>query len=54
MEIKDIKRRKPIERKICISLKVSKGISDWLKKNQVSPTKLFVGACEELMEKDKS
>ncbi len=49
MEIKNIQRNKAREEKISISIRVSKKISTWMSKNNISPTKLFVTSVEELM-----
>lgn len=48
MEIKNIQRNKNKEKKIPLSIKVSKEISDWMKKENISPTKLFLASIEEL------
>ena len=50
MEIKDIQRGKKAEKKISISIKVSKEISKWMRKNNISPTKVFLTAIKPLME----
>ncbi len=49
MEIKDIQRGKGKEKKISISIKISKEISNWMKEKNISPTKLFVTSVEEMM-----
>lgn len=54
MEIKDIQRDKRKEKKISMSIKVSKEISDWMRKNNISPTKLFVTTIEQLMKDNKN
>ena len=54
MEIKNIQRDKKKEKKISMSIKVSKRISDWMKQNNISPTKVFVTAIEQLMEDNKN
>ena len=54
MEIKNIQRDKRKEKKVSMSIKVSKEISDWLRKNNISPTKLFVSAIEQMMKSNKS
>ncbi len=52
MEIKNLQRKKRAEKKISISIRVSKEISNWLRKENISPTKLFVNAVEPLMKKE--
>jgi len=52
MELKQV-TRKERDKKISISLRVSKEVSEWMAKNKVSPTKLFNEAVKELMEKNK-
>ncbi len=54
MEIKNIQRVKRKEKRISLSIKVSKEISDWMKKKNISPTKLFVSAIEQIMKSNKS
>ncbi len=49
MKIKDIQRKEQREKKISISIRVSKEISDWMSKNNISPTKLFITSVKELM-----
>ncbi len=52
MEIKNIQRRQRAEKKISISIRISKEISIWMRKNNISPTKLFLTAVEPLMKKE--
>ena len=54
MEIKDIQRNKRKEKKVPISLRISKELSEWMRKNNVSPTKLFVSAIEQMKSNKKS
>ena len=50
MKIKDIQRdHKPEKRKISISIRINKKHSEFMKKNNISPTKLFIKRLEELM-----
>jgi len=49
MDINKIKRDKKRERKISISMKIPKEISDWLRKENISITKFFVASARELM-----
>lgn len=53
MHIKDVKRKKKVEGRVPINLKVLKSVSKWMKEKQVSPTKVFNAAIQELMDKDK-
>ena len=53
MEIKNIQRDKRIEKRVPLSIRIPKRLSDWLRKNNISPTKLFVEAIEELKAKIK-
>jgi len=52
MELKDIKRMS--RKTININLKITPETSEWLKKNKISPTRLWDKAVEELIEKQKS
>ncbi len=50
MEIKDIQRdHKPEKRKIAISIRIAKKHSEFMKKKNISPTKLFIKSLEKLM-----
>jgi len=51
MEIKNIQRKHNPEKKISISIRISKKHSDFMKEKNISPTKLFIGSLEELMNK---
>ncbi len=54
MELKDIQRVKnKAPKRVSLSIKVSQEISDWMAKNKVSPTRLFLKAIEPLMNKPK-
>ncbi len=53
MDIKNVKRKPRAEKLIPINLRIKKSVSLWLKKNDLSPTKIFNAAVEELMEKNK-
>ena len=52
MKIQDMKRDKRV-RRISISIKITQELSDWLRKHNLSATKIFVGAVEELMREKK-
>ena len=51
MEIKDLER--PELRKVVLTIRTFPSYSTWLKKKNISPSKLFNTAVEELMEKKK-
>ncbi len=52
MEIENIqKEHRPEKRNVPIALRITKTHSEFMKANDISPTKLFVSALEELMEK---
>jgi len=52
MEIKDIQKDYNKDLKtVSISIRTTKDISNWIKENKVSPTKLFNEAVKELMKK---
>lgn len=52
MEIKNIqKEHRPEKRNVPIALRITKTHSKFMKVNNISPTKLFVNALEELMQK---
>ena len=53
MEIKDIQRTKKPEKRISISMRILKSHSDFMRKNNISPTKLLISSLEELMKKNK-
>lgn len=53
MEIKDIQREKKPEKRVSISIRVLKSDSDFMKNNNISPTKLLIKALEELRKKKK-
>lgn len=50
MEIKDIKKRE--RRSKVMSIRTTAEISEWMRKNNVSPTALFNRAALELMKKE--
>ena len=51
MEIKDIKHK---ERKtVAMSIRTTKEISEWMKKNSISPTSLFNTSAKELIKRSK-
>lgn len=50
--MKDIQREsKPEKRTVSISFRIKKSHSEFMMKNNISPTKLFIGSLEELMKK---
>ncbi len=51
MEIKDIQRKKKTYKRISISIRISKVQSDFMKKHNISPTKILIKVLEELMNK---
>jgi len=52
MELKNIqKEHKPEKRNVPIALRITKTHSEFMKANNISPTKLFVSALEELIQK---
>lgn len=54
MEIKNIQREhKPGNKSVPIGFRITKKHSEFMKKNNISPTKLFIKALEELMKKNK-
>lgn len=53
MEIKEIQRKKKPEKRISISMRILKSHSDFMRKHNISPTKILVKALEELMKKAK-
>jgi hypothetical protein len=54
MEIKDIQRKelKEEDKKLSITIRIQREISDWMKFRTVSPTSLFEKTALELMSKD--
>jgi len=52
MNIKDVKKKPKAEKLIAINIKIKKSVSVWLQKNDISPTKVFNNAVEELMKKE--
>lgn len=49
MNIKDVRRKASEERKnVRINLKITKSVSKWLKKENISPQKLFDEAIKDL------
>ena len=53
MELKNLQRDKKVQRKVSISIKVDKDLSDFLRKKNLSPTKIFVSSVLELMKQNK-
>ena len=54
MRIKDLQKDHKIEKaSISISFRITKAHSEFMKKNNVSPTKLFRASVEELMKETK-
>jgi len=54
MEIKDIQKNElPEKRDIPISIRITKKHSEFMTKNNISPTKLFFKILEDLMKKNK-
>ncbi len=54
MELKNIQRyHKPEKRNVSIALRITKSHSEFMKTNNISPTKLFVNALEEIIQKKK-
>lgn len=52
MEIKDIQKTEE-KKSIVVSVRITKANSQWLMDNNLSPTKLFNKAIEELKESEK-
>lgn len=53
MEIEDIQREKDADRNVGISLRTSEEKSNFMREKNISPTKLFNLALEEIMEANK-
>ena len=50
MELKDIQKdHKPERRNVPVALRITKSHSEFMKTNNISPTKLFINTLEELM-----
>jgi hypothetical protein len=56
MRIQDVKRtdkEKKTRKTIVMSIRTTPHISEWMKKNDIMPSKVFHKAIEELQEKEK-
>lgn len=53
MKIEDIKKDDLEKKSVMISVRTYLSYSKWMKENEVSPTKLFNKAIEELMKNEK-
>jgi len=49
MKLKEVQRKEDkIKRKVTMSIRTTKEVSEWMKENNVSPTRVFDLAIEEL------